>query len=248
MRVLWPKRVAEPWWRESVRISSGRVLRASRLSFAPDTSRLSRSLRHTSRGSRQSIRTSEHSSRCASRRLSPQPRPWPHSNPAETPAAGVPIAIKDNVPVRGEVMRVGSVATPGTPSERTTRPCGGCARPARSSLERPVSRSSVSGLTAIRLSAPRTTPGIRRALQEGRPAAAVASAMVPVALGADGMGSIRIPAACCGSAMRWRLEEELCPQLVLPGQGRRAEVNGVSAARVPAVRWEWFRSRRLTCP
>lgn len=32
----------------------------------------------------------------------------------QLPLAGVPVAIKDNVPVRGEEMRIGSMATPRT--------------------------------------------------------------------------------------------------------------------------------------
>lgn len=117
------------------------------------------------------------------------------------PLAGVPIAIKDNVPVRGEVMRIGSVAMPGTPSEedhpavQRLRAAGAIVIGTTRVPELCVwaDCDSVFGITRNPWDPERTPGG-----SSGGSAAAVASAMVPLALGADGMGSIRIPAACCG--------------------------------------------------
>ena len=55
------------------------------------------------------------------------------------PLLGVPIAIKDDVDVAGEVTTYGSAAH-GPARTRTPKWCGGCARRARSSSARPPCR------------------------------------------------------------------------------------------------------------
>ena len=115
--------------------------------------------------------------------------------------AGVPIAIKDNVQVTGEPMRTGSAGS--DPAPRTTdheivrrlRDAGavvvGITR---------VPELCVYGTTDSTYGTTRNpwnltlSPGG----SSGGSAAAVASGTVPVAHGNDGMGSIRIPSACCG--------------------------------------------------
>jgi amidase len=51
---------------------------------------------------------------------------------AELPLAGVPVAVKDAVPVAGEPMRIGSAALPDAPQGETIRWSPGCAPPERS--------------------------------------------------------------------------------------------------------------------
>jgi amidase len=120
---------------------------------------------------------------------------------AELPMAGVPVAIKDNVPVTGEPMRAGSAGSDPAPQQRD--------HPIVTRLR--AAGAVVVGLTAVPELCvypatdstfgtcrnpwnPAHTPGG----SSGGSAAAVAAGMVPAAHGNDGLGSIRIPAACCG--------------------------------------------------
>ncbi|MFG2883561.1 amidase [Streptomyces sp. NPDC048297] len=119
----------------------------------------------------------------------------------ELPLAGVPLAVKDNVAVRGEALRIGSAATPDTPvgEDHVT-----------------VARLRAAGAVVVGLTnVPElcvfgTTEGVHGTARNpwdlsrtaggssGGSAAAVAAGLVPLALGNDGMGSLRIPAANCG--------------------------------------------------
>ena len=117
------------------------------------------------------------------------------------PLAGVPIAIKDNIPVAGEPMREGSAAT--SPDPRPTdhevvarlRAAGAVVVGLTRVPELCVfgTTDSIYGTTRNPHNPERTSGG-----SSGGSAAAVASGMVAVAHAADGMGSIRIPAANCG--------------------------------------------------
>ncbi len=115
--------------------------------------------------------------------------------------AGVPIAIKDNVPVAGEPMRVGSAATSDAPQAQDhpvvarIRAAGAVVVGLTKVPELCVfgATDSVYGITRNPWAPSRTSGG-----SSGGSAAAVAAGMVPVAHGNDGMGSVRIPAACCG--------------------------------------------------
>ncbi|MEU8714199.1 amidase family protein [Streptomyces sp. NPDC048663] len=120
---------------------------------------------------------------------------------AELPLAGVPLAVKDNLAVRGEAHLDGSSATPDSPADADH------ATVARLRAAGAV----VVGLTNVpELCVFGTTDGIhgiarnpwdtRRSAggSSGGSAAAVAAGLTPIALGNDGMGSLRIPAANCG--------------------------------------------------
>jgi amidase len=120
---------------------------------------------------------------------------------AQLPLAGVPIAIKDNVAVAGEPMRNGSPLTPDDPQPADhpvvarLRAAGAVAVGITRVPELCVfgATDSPFGITRNPWDPTRTPGG-----SSGGSATAVAAGMVPVAHAADGMGSIRIPAACCG--------------------------------------------------
>jgi amidase len=119
----------------------------------------------------------------------------------QLPLAGVPVAIKDNLPVGGEPMRSGSMATPDTPRDEDhpvvarLRAAGAVVVGMTNLPELAIYpfTDSAFGVTRNPWDRRRTPGG-----SSGGAAAAVASAMVPVAQGNDGLGSLRIPAAVCG--------------------------------------------------
>ncbi|KRF32717.1 amidase family protein [Yonghaparkia sp. Soil809] len=118
----------------------------------------------------------------------------------DLPLAGVPIAIKDNIPVAGEPMLEGSAATSAAPSladhevVARLRAAGAVVVGLTRVPELCVfgTTDSVHGTTRNPWNPTRTAGG-----SSGGSASAVASGMVAVAHAADGMGSIRIPAANC---------------------------------------------------
>ncbi|WP_395574663.1 amidase [Streptomyces sp. BK79] len=120
---------------------------------------------------------------------------------ARLPLAGVPVAVKDNLAVRGESVRVGSAATPEKPAgdDHVTvarlRAAGAVVVGLTNVPELCVFGTSegVHGNARNPWDPARSAGG-----SSGGSAAAVAAGMVPVALGNDGMGSLRIPAATCG--------------------------------------------------
>lgn len=120
---------------------------------------------------------------------------------ADLPLAGVPVPIKDLIPVAGEPMRVGSAATPEEPQPADhpvvarIRDAGGVVVGLTRMPELGTWATTESALGVTRNPwDPTRTPGG----SSGGAAAAVAAGMVPVAHGTDGLGSIRIPAAACG--------------------------------------------------
>ena len=118
------------------------------------------------------------------------------------PFAGVPLAIKDNRPVAGMPMTMGSDLfgefTPGQDAflVRRLRDAGFVIVGKTSMPEMgilPTTEPRRFGPTRNPWNPERTPGG-----SSGGAAAAVAAGMVPVAHGNDGGGSIRIPASCCG--------------------------------------------------
>jgi amidase len=120
---------------------------------------------------------------------------------ANLPLAGVPVAVKENTPVAGLPTWNGSVAARTAVAEedhevvRRLRGAG--------AVVVGVTRMPEMGLWAVTDSAGDATrnpwdvsrtPGG----SSGGAAAAVAAGLVPFAHANDGLGSIRIPAACCG--------------------------------------------------
>jgi amidase len=118
------------------------------------------------------------------------------------PLAGVPVAIKDNIDLAGCPTRNGSAATSPEPADdddelvRRLRAAGALLVGKTSVPELclwPFTESEAFGVTRNPWSLDHTPGG-----SSGGSAAAVASAMVPVALATDGGGSIRMPASNCG--------------------------------------------------
>src|ERR687888_2432057 len=120
----------------------------------------------------------------------------------ERPFAGVPIAIKANVPVAGLCMNSGSKFLAGhRPGHsaylvRRLRDAGFVVVGTTNMPEfgiLPTTEPRHTGVTHNPWNTDHTPGG-----SSGGSAAAVAAGMLPVAHGNDGGGSLRIPAACCG--------------------------------------------------
>jgi amidase len=123
---------------------------------------------------------------------------------AELPLAGVPVAVKDNVDLAGTPTRNGSVATPSAAAAADGEPVrrlreAGALLVGKTTVPElslwPFTESAAYGVTRNPWNLLHSPGG-----SSGGSAAAVAAAMVPVALAADGGGSIRIPASNCGLA------------------------------------------------
>ncbi len=117
------------------------------------------------------------------------------------PLHGVPVAIKEEVDVAGEVSTFGGRAnrTPAAADGAVTRRLrdAGAVVLGKTAMPEfgqwPFTESVAHGLTRNPWNPARSPGG-----SSGGTAAAVASGMVAVGIGGDGGGSIRIPSACCG--------------------------------------------------
>ncbi|MQA61639.1 MAG: amidase [Actinophytocola sp.] len=119
----------------------------------------------------------------------------------EAPLLGVPVAIKDEVDVAGQVTTFGGMAnsTPAAADAEVVRRLreAGAVIIGKTCMPEfgqwPYTESAAYGYTRNPWDLTRTPGG-----SSGGTAAAVASGMVAAGLGGDGGGSIRIPSACCG--------------------------------------------------
>jgi len=117
------------------------------------------------------------------------------------PLHGVPVAIKEELDVAGCVTTFGGVAnsTPVSADGEVVRRLrqAGAVIVGKTRMPEfgqwPFTESVAGGITRNPWDRGHTPGG-----SSGGTAAAVASGMVPVGLGGDGGGSIRIPSACCG--------------------------------------------------
>jgi len=119
----------------------------------------------------------------------------------ERPLLGVPIAVKDEVDVAGEIKTFGTdafdePARADSEMVRRLREAGAIVVGLTLLPEMAIcgfTESATYGVTRNPWNAQRTTGG-----SSGGSAAAVAAGLVPIASAGDGAGSIRIPAASCG--------------------------------------------------
>ena len=118
------------------------------------------------------------------------------------PLAGVPVAVKDNVDLAGLPTRNGSAATTDEPAPadaelvRRLREAGALLVGKTSVPELslwPFTESAAFGISRNPWSLDHTPGG-----SSGGSAAAVSAAMVPIALAADGGGSMSLHASTCG--------------------------------------------------
>ena len=126
---------------------------------------------------------------------------YPRAQRASAPFAGLPIPIKDLLPVRGIPCTQGSADRVSVPDKND--PVADALLDAGATIFG-ASATSELGLscytepthlpTVVNPTLPGRTPGG----SSGGAAALVARGIVPVAHGSDGGGSIRVPAACCG--------------------------------------------------
>jgi len=118
------------------------------------------------------------------------------------PFAGVPLPIKDLLPVSGQPVTLGSLGAPDGPS-LVSEPIAEAFRAAGFILTGRTNTPEFGSITVTensRYGATRNPWNVAHTSggSSGGAGSAVASGMVPVAHASDGGGSIRIPSSCCG--------------------------------------------------
>src|SRR2546421_1189860 len=118
------------------------------------------------------------------------------------PLLGVPVAVKDNVDIAGEITGCGTGAneTPASADAEVVHRLRAAGAPMLGKTTLPelamwghLTETETRGATRNPWNPERTTGG-----SSGGSAAAVAAGLAPVALGSDGGASIRVPSAMCG--------------------------------------------------
>jgi amidase len=153
------------------------------------------------------------------------------------PLAGVPVAIKDNLPIAGHPTGYGSAATSTVAAVedheivRRLREAGAIVigKTRLSELALWPETEGPWGATHNPWDLTRTAGG-----SSGGSAAAVAAGMVPVAIGNDGLGSVRVPAAACG-LVGHKPSAGLVPAEIDHDDWHGSLVNGVLATTVADV-------------
>jgi amidase len=121
---------------------------------------------------------------------------------AQLPLAGLPVAVKDNVDVAGELTRRGSRAVHSAAAAEDDE----LVRRLRAAGALVVGKTTLPELAIWPVSEPEAFAPARNPWDRTRTpggssgggAVAVTTGMAALALGSDGGGSLRIPAACCG--------------------------------------------------
>ena len=149
-------------------------------------------------------------------------RAWPRARIA-APLAGVPVAVKDLICTAACARPSARASTPITCPRRTTSSSSGCARAGAVIVGKTNTSEFGYGAVGHNPLFPTTRNPWNPALTPGGSsagsAAAVAARMVPLALGSDGGGSVRIPASLRG---RVRHQALVGPRAGVPGLSRRA--------------------------
>lgn len=150
------------------------------------------------------------------------------------PLAGVPIGVKDNLPVAGLPTTSGSRATDRSPADRDATVvarlrAAGAVVVGKTALPEMGIWATTDGFWGETRNPqrPDRTPGG----SSGGSAAAVAAGLVPLAVGNDGLGSVRIPAACCG-VVGFKPERGAAPPDLAGGDWHGMAVNGPLAGTV----------------
>lgn len=121
---------------------------------------------------------------------------------ADGPVRGVPLAVKDNIALAGRAPSAGVAGAPFPPAERDARLAALWRARGGSIVGRLNMHEGALGATSDNPAFGRVenpaAPGFTPGGSSGGSAAVVAAGIVPVALGTDTMGSVRIPASYCG--------------------------------------------------
>ena len=156
------------------------------------------------------------------------------SDLAGLPLAGVPVAVKDNLPIAGEVPGHGHPAARSVPAEKDHEVVGRLRAAGALIVGRTrMPQLAIWGTSDCPCGIARNPWDLRRSAggSSGGSAAAVVAGMVPVAVGNDGMGSVRVPAASCG-AFGIKPGRGLVPSKLSPSSWMGMAENGAIATTV----------------